>query len=198
MAQPQMRTGRTVTALIVAAALAAACGGAQASPAPPAVAPTPRATPNPHLPTPATVKQVFAGLGKAGLRITANTATLGAEGTDVVTKVYGTYLGWPFEVTEYRSEKALSKALAWPDGEAPGTGEPPIAIAGSNILIVWGPKKSGAKPSELSAPQVDGLGHLVLATDRLLSPLKTRTSVPVVLEPTTAAVPSAAPSPKAK
>ncbi len=198
MVQPQMRTGRSVTALIVAAVLAAACGGPQASPAPSAAAPTARATPNPHLPTPATAKQVYAGLGKAGLRITANTATLGAEGTDVVTKVYATYLGWPFEIIEYSSEKALSQVIAWPEGEAPGTGEPPIALAGSNILIVWGPKKSGAEPSELSAPQVDGLGHLVIATDRLLSPLKTRTSVPVVLEPTTAAVPSAAPSPKKK
>jgi hypothetical protein len=196
MAQSPIRTGRTVTALVAAAMLAAACGGAQASPPPSAAAATPRATPNPHLPSPATAKQVYAGLGKAGLRITANTATLGAEGTDVVTKVYGTYLGWPFEITEYSSEKALTKAIAWPEGEAPGTGEPPIALAGSNILIVWGPKKSGAKPSVLSEPQVDGLGHLVFATHRLLSPLKTRTSVPVALEPTTAAVPSAAPAPK--
>ena len=120
--------------------------------------------PNPHLPTHATVKQVFAGLGKAGLRITANTATLGAEGTDVVTKVYGTYLGWPFEITEYRSEKALSKALAWQTGEAPGTGEPPIAIAGSNILIVWGPRSPG--PSRASSAHRRSMVSATRARDR--------------------------------
>ena len=138
MAKTSLRAARTVTVFVAAAVLVAACGSAAPS-ASPSVAPTPLATPNPHLPSPATAKQVFAGLGKAGLSITANTATLGAEDSDVVTRIYATYLGWPLDVTEYRSATALTKAITWASGEAPGKGEPPAAIAGINILIIWGP-----------------------------------------------------------
>ena len=196
MAISRSRAARRVTALVVAAALAAACGSSAPS-ASPSVAPTPLVTPNPHLPSPATAKQVFAGLGKAGLSITANTATLGAEGTDVVTKIYATYLGWPLDVTEYRSAKALTEAVKWPDGEAPGKGEPPIALAGVNILITWGPARSGHKPGKVDGRQAAALTELVSAADVLLSPLKTRTSVPVRTTATAEAEPSAAPSPSA-
>jgi hypothetical protein len=178
MARSRLRTARTVTSIAAAAVLAAACGNAAPS-ASPSVAPTPVVTPNPHLPSPATARQVFAGLGKAGLPITANTATLGPDGGDVVTKIYATYLGWPLDVTEFRSATALTKAVAWPDGEAPGKGEPPVALAGVNILITWGPARSGHAPTKPNARQTDALTHLVAAADVLLSPLKTRTNVPV-------------------
>ena len=196
MAISRSRAARTVTALVAATVLAAACGSSAPS-ASPSVAPTPLVTPNPHLPSPASAKQVFAGLGKAGLSITANTATLGAEGSDVVTKIYATYLGWPLDVTEYRSAKALTAAVTWPDGEAPGKGEPPIALAGINILITWGPTRSGHAPGKVDGRQADGLTDLVSAADVLLSPLKTRTSVPVKVTKTAKAEPSTAPSPSA-
>lgn len=195
MATYRLRTARTVTVLVAAAVLAAACGssGPSASPTP---APTPLVTPNPHLPSPATAKQVFAGLGKAGLSITANTATLGADGTGVVTKIFATYLGWPLDVTQYRSAKDLTEAVKWPDGEAPGKGEPPITLAGMNILITWGPIRSGHTPGKLDGRQVQGLTELVSAADVLLSPLRTRSSVPVRVtaakpEQSTAASPAA-------
>jgi hypothetical protein len=199
MATSRLRTARTVTLLVAAAVLAAACGsaGPSASPTP---APTPLVTPNPHLPSPATAKQVFAGLGKAGLSITANTATVGADGTDVVTKIFATYLGWPLDVTEYRSAKALTAAVTWPDGETPGKGEPPIALAGMNILITWGPMRSGHTPSKLDGRQVQALTDLVSAADVLLSPLRTRSSVPVKVtaaKPDKSTAPSAASSPSA-
>ena len=178
MATSRLRAVRVVTAIVAAAALAAACSNAPPS-ASPSVAPTPLVTPNPHLPSPATARQVFAGLGKAGLPITANTATLGPDGGDVVTKIYATYLGWPLDVTEYRSATALTKAITWADGEEPGKGEPPIALAGVNILITWGPARSGHTPAQLDDRQTDALSRLVSAADILLSPLKTRTSVPV-------------------
>jgi hypothetical protein len=195
MATYRLRTARTVTVLVAAVVLAAACGSSAPS-ASPTPAPTPLVTPNPHLPSPATAKQVFAGLGKAGLSITANTATLGAEGTGVVTKIFATYLGWPLDVTEYRSAKALTEAVTWPDGEVPGKGEPPIALAGMNILITWGPMRSGHKPSKLNGRQVEALTNLVSAADVLLSPLRTRSTIPVKV---TAAKPaaSAAASPPA-
>ena len=194
MAHARLRVARTVTVLVAAAAFAAACGSAAPS-ASPSVAPTPLATPNPHLPSPATARQVFAGFDKAGLPITANTATLGPDGGDVVTKIYATYLGWPLDVTEYRSATALSKALAWSDGEEPGTGEPPIALAGVNILITWGPARSGHSPAKLNARQTDALSDLVSVADLLLSPLRTHTSVPVETTAAPAASPAKSPAP---
>ncbi len=189
MARSHMRGARSAAALVVAALLFAACGGAPPSAAPTA-APTPLITPNPHLPSPATAKQVFSGLGKAGLKITANTATLGVEGSDVVTRIYATYLGWPFDVVEYRSTSALSKVTEWPAGEAPGNGEPPIALAGMNILVTWGPTVSGAKPGKPDSRQSDGLRALVSALDPLLSPLRARANVPVAIAGQVATAPS--------
>jgi hypothetical protein len=195
MATYRLRTARTVTVVVTAAVLAAACGSSAPS-ASPTPAPTPLVTPNPHLPSPATAKQVFAGLGKAGLSITANTATLGADGSGVVTKIFATYLGWPLDVTEFRSAKALTEAVKWPDGEAPGKGEPPVALAGMNILITWGPTRTGHTPGKLDGRQVEALTNLVSAADVLLSPLRTRSSVPVKVtaakpEPSAAASPAA-------
>jgi hypothetical protein len=194
MAHTRLRVVRNVTVLVAAAAFAAACSGAAPS-ASPSVAPTPLVTPNPHLPSPATARQVFAGFDKAGLPITANTATLGPDGGDVVTKIYATYLGWPLDVTEYRSATALSKALAWGDGEQPGNGEPPIALAGVNILITWGPARSGHSPAKLNARQTDALSDLVSVADLLLAPLRTHTSVPVRTTAAPSASPEASPSP---
>jgi hypothetical protein len=189
MATYRPRAARTVTALVVAAAISAACGSA-----PPSTVPTatqaPLVTPNPHLPSPATAQQVFSGLGKAGIRITANTASLGAEGSDVVTKIYATYLGWPLDVTQYTTSSALTRVTKWPAGEAPGRGEPPIALAGHNILITWGPTVSGAKPDKPEGRQSDGLRELVAALDVLLSPLRARTNVPVAITGQTAVAPS--------
>src|SRR6185503_7103529 len=166
MAHSRLRAVLTVTVLVAVAAFAVACSSAAPS-ASPTVAPTPLVTPNPHLPSPATARQVFAGFDKAGLPITANTATLGPDGGDVVTKIYATYLGWPLDVTEFRSATALSKVVAWADGEEPGKGEPPIALAGVNILITWGPARSGHTPAKLSARQTDALSSLVSAADVL-------------------------------
>jgi hypothetical protein len=188
-----MRGARSAAALVVAALLLAACGGAQPSAAPTA-APTPLITPNPHLPSPATAQQVFTGLGKAGLRITANTATLGVEGSDVVTKIYATYLGWPFDVTQYRSTSALTKVTEWPADEGPGKGEPPVALAGMNILITWGPAVSGAAPGKPDSRQSDGLRALVSALDPLLSPLRARAIVPVAIAGQVATATSPEPS----
>lgn len=179
--------------LVAAAVLVAACGGAPPSAAPTAV-PTPVVTPNPHLPSPATAQQVFSGLGKAGLRITANTASLGAEGSDVVTKIYATYLGWPLDVTQYSSSTALTKVTEWPADEAPGRGEPPITLVGMNILVTWGPSASGAAPQKPDSRQSDGLRELVTALDLLLSPLRARTNVPVAHSGQLASAPSPAPS----
>lgn len=189
MARSHTRGARSAAAFVVAAVLVAACGGDRPSVVPSA-APTPLVTPNPHLPSPATAQQVFGGLGKAGLRITANTASLGAEGSGVVTKIYATYLGWPLDVTQYTSTTALTKVTEWPAGEPPGKGEPPVSLAGMNILITWGPTVTGAKPAKPDSRQSEGLRELVSALDPLLSPLRARAIVPVAISGQVATAPS--------
>ncbi len=181
--------------LAAATLLVAACGGTPPSP-PPTVAPTPIVTPDPHLADPATAQEVFNGLGRAGLSITPNTATTGARDSDIVTKIFATYLGWPLDVVQYRTSGALTKATPWTAGEGPGRGETPVALAGSNILVTWGPRISGVKPGPPDDRQSVGLDKLVGALDVLLSPLRARANVPVAVSPTVAAAPaSPAPSP---
>jgi hypothetical protein len=167
-----------VAALVACAMLATACGPTAVAPSP-TPAPTPTPTPDPHLGDPASAQAVFSGFGREGLKVKAHTADVGAESAGVVTRIHATYSGWPLQVVEYRSSADLAKAASWEAGEAPGKGEPPIALAGSNILVRWGPWDSDIKPPQLDERQTDALKALVTAMDRLLSPLRTRTIVPV-------------------
>ena len=174
----------------IVAVVLAACGSAPPSPVP-TVRPTPIVTPDPHLPDPTTADAVYRGLGASGLRITANNATAGGENADLVKRINATYLGWPLNVSEFRSSRALAKGTIWKVGEPPSQGEAPVAIAGANILVTWGPQ-TGEEPATPDARQVDGLKALLAAMDRLVSPLRARTvidvSVPgVVLGPVDAA-----------
>jgi hypothetical protein len=164
--------------LVLAGILAAACSTPPAAPSP-TPAPTPLVTPNPHLADPATAQDVFNGLGREGLRITPNTANTGSDGGVVVTRINGTYLGWPLDVTQFRTAADLAKAARWKAGETPGRGEPPVALAGYNILVSWGPSEIGAKPPTPDGRKAAALEALVKALDRLLSPLRARTVVPV-------------------
>lgn len=151
-------------------------------------------TPNPHLPDPASAQDVFNGLGRQGLKVTANTAAAGADGTAVITRINATYLGWPLDVTQFRTSADLAKAAKWKKGEAPGRGEAPVALAGSNILILWGPRTSGAKPPTPDERQQAALDALVVALERLLSPIRARTVVPVNIAASAATSASAGPS----
>ncbi len=189
--RPQFVVPLTFALVII---LAAACSSPPASPSPTSV-PTPVVTPNPHLGDPATASDVFTGLGRAGLKITPNTAFAGAAGAAVVTRINATYFNWPLDVTQYRTAADLAKRAGWESGEAPGRGEPPVALAGSNILVTWGPKSTGSKPVAPDARQAAALEALVDALDSLLSPLRTRSNVPVETVAVSAAAdgPSAAP-----
>jgi hypothetical protein len=167
-----------VAALVAFTVLAAACAPAAVAPSPTPV-PTPTPTPDPHLAEPASAQTVFSGFGREGLKVKAHTADVGAESAGIVTRIHATYGGWPLQVVEYRSSADLAKAASWEAGEMPGRGEPPIALAGSNILVRWGPFDSDDKPPQLDERQTAALEALVAAMDRLLSPLRTRTIVPV-------------------
>ncbi len=191
MRSPVLRHARHLAPFFAIALVAAACGSAPPS-APPSAAPTPVVTPNPHLADPATAQDVFNGLGRQGLKITPNTAVNGTGGGGVVTRINATYQGWPLDVTQYKTSADLAKAATWKAGEAPGRGEPPVALAGYNILVRWGPWGTGTKPPVPEEQKAAALVALVAALDRLISPLRTRTIVPVQVA---AVLPTAAPGP---
>ena len=190
--RPQFVVPVTFALIVI---LAAACSTPAASPSP-TPAPTPVPSVDPHLSDPASAKAVFHGLGREGLKVVTNTAEVGAAGTAIITRVNATYGGWPLQVVEYRTTTDLKKAAAWKAGQAPGKGEPPVALAGANILVRWGPWDRDTKPPRPDERQTAALEALVAALDRLLSPLRTRSNVPVQTVAVTDAVedgPSAAP-----
>lgn len=173
------RFGLSATSVALATILLAACSSAPPSAAP-TVRPTPVVTPDPHLTDPTTADAVYLGLGASGLRMTANNATGGGENGDLVKRINATYLGWPLNISEFRSSTALAKATDWTPGEKPGQGEAPLAIAAANILVTWGPQ-TGDHPLAPKDRQVDGLAALVAAMDRLLSPVRARSVVAVTI-----------------
>src|SRR5262245_53011304 len=167
-----VRLAATLVAAIVAVA---ACASPAPTPAP-TVRPTPVVTPNPHLGDPTTADQVLLGLGKAGLDIVANNADSGSG--PLIRRINATYMGWPLSVSEFRSSQDLAKATTWEAGEQPTQGQPPITIAGMNILIEWGPT-TGASPKAPAGAQVDGLRDLASGLDILISPLRAKAVVTV-------------------
>jgi hypothetical protein len=175
-----------------AALLLSACGSPPPASVKPVAIATPIVTPDPHLSEPTTADDVYRGLGASGLRITANNATAGTGDSGLVKRINATYLGWPLNVSEYRSTSELTKDTSWAPGEPPGQGEAPVSIAAANILITWGPQ-TGEHPVKPDVRQVTGLNDLVAAMDRLLSPLRARTVVPVSV-PGVVVGPTAAPS----
>jgi hypothetical protein len=186
------RRARSIAPLAALAILVAACASPAASLAPTA-APTPLVTPNPHLGDSATAQEVFTGLGRAGLRMTPNSAsTFDNDAAPVITRINATYLDWPLDVFEFRTAEGLIEATrAW-SGEGPGNGDPPISLVGHNILVTWGPRTTGRKPKAPDQRQAVALDALVDAMETLLSPLRAQAVVPIEL----AAV-SAAPTPAA-
>jgi len=167
----------------------------------PSAAPSALATIDPHLPATATAQEVFAGLGHAGLTVTAHTASAGSPDGPIVRKIFASYLGWPLDLTEYRSATLLSQDERWASGSPPDKGDPPLTIAGGNILIIWGPVNAGRSPAKPDARQTEGLQQLVSALEVLLSPIKAKSVVPVTVvnplveaTPTPTAAPTAAPS----
>lgn len=116
----------------------------------------------------------------------ANNAVGGTDDSPLVKRINATFLGWPLAVSEYRSSAALAKLTDWPTDARPDKGQPPVTIAGLNILIEWGPT-TGSEPPTPSGRQVKGLRDLAATLDVLLSPLRVRSVVTVpgvVAEPT--------------
>lgn len=200
MSATGLRHARYVAPIVALAMLVAACASPPPSASPTSV-PTPVVTPNPHLAAPATARDVFIGLGRAGLRMTPNTAAAGIGDAAVVTRINATYLDWPLDVFQFRTAGHLAEAIAsWDTSEGPGSGDPAISLVGLNILVTWGPRTTGETPEPPDERRAKALRELVAALEPLLSPLRARTVVAIELAvaptpaPTSAANPAATPA----
>ncbi|HEY7522048.1 MAG TPA: hypothetical protein VH720_00125 [Candidatus Limnocylindrales bacterium] len=167
------RVLRAVVALVIALAPLAvvACSGAPAATPTPTPAPavaTP--TPDPHLADPASVDDVYRRLSAAGLRITANTATAGAE---PVMRVSATYRDWPLILTQYTSSAALLAAARFDPASPPRRGQAPYRIVGLNILVEYGPSVTNTRTPPIADEQRRTAAiALIEVLDDLLGPLQ--------------------------
>jgi hypothetical protein len=180
-----------VVALLVAA-LVGACGTEAVAPSPSPPPPSATPTPDPHLTEPASVGDVFAAFGRAGLRITANNADSGGQSGEPRKRINATYAGWPLILSEFSSQAALVASIGFQPDRAPRQGEAPFMIVGLNILVEYGPhtKNAVTKPDK---PFIDAAQALVDAMDPLLSPLAQSSTAPLDL-PREVVVPSGEPS----
>ena len=190
--------GSTVAAFALAVGLVAACGPAAPGSLPPTAQPLPSYTPDPHLTDPASIDVVYRELVKSGLRITANTATIGTDGI-VVKRINATYANWPLVMTEFTSTNALQVAARFDRGQPPRKGESPYMIAGLNILLEFGPHSTNDKtPAPPEPEKVDAALSLVRALHPLVGPLEQRSTQPLPLPTpvsTPAPLPTDSPSP---
>ena len=167
-----------VVGLLSVTLLAAACSSPPASVAP-SIALRPAASVDPHLPDPTTADDVFRAISAQGLRLTASNAITGTG--SLVKRINASFGGWPLTISEYDSTSALASRLEWPEGEAPGGGEPAVAVAASNILITWGPTSKGV-PVAPDAARAARLTTLAEALDVLLGPVRVRSIVTLPVE----------------
>jgi hypothetical protein len=157
-------------ALICVLVVASGCGSNAASPSPTPV-PTAAPTPDPHLTEPASVDVIYVELQKAGLDITANTASTGPGG-EPVKRISATFNGWPLILSGYTSAAALRTSAGFDPAQPVGQGDPPITIAGLNILVEFGPTTSNtALPEPPDASRRAAALQLVEVLDPLLGPL---------------------------
>ena len=176
--------------------VAAACEAGAASPSP-TLRPTVVVTPDPHLTEPASVDEVFVALQKAGLDITANTASSGPGGQPVK-RISATFEGWPLSLAEYTSSSTLRSGSGFDPAGAVRQGNAPITIAGLNILVEFGPKTSNtAIPEAPDGSRRTAAVRLIEVLDPLLGPLEQVSVAPLPLpnapgvpQPTTSAEPS--------
>lgn len=179
-----------VVVSLAVAALVGACGSNAASPSP-TPRPTPVVTPDPHLTEPASVDTVYVELQRAGLDITPNTASSGPGG-EPVKRISATFEGWPLILSQFTSSAAL-RASGFDPARAVRQGDPPITLAGLNILVEFGPTTSNtALPEPPDSARRAAALELVRVLDPLLGPLGQVSAEPLPLPG--GGLPSAPPS----
>jgi hypothetical protein len=186
----------TAVAALALALLVVACGGGSTSPPPP-VASGPAVTPDPHLAEPVSVDELFRMLGGAGIHITPNTASKGANG-EPVKRIVGTYRDWPIVLSQYSSKATLRAEARFDPKVPPVRGEAPYNVEGLNILVEFGPRiTNNRSPAPPPADKQAAMVALVAVLDPLLGPLSQRSTVPLQLHKPDEAktvTPSASPS----
>jgi hypothetical protein len=191
-----------VVVILVTAVGVVACGSSAAQSVPPSVAPTPVATPDPHLNEPVTANQIYGVLAAAKLGMTCPTASLGDQ-PGVVKEINCNVAGWPLLIVQYTSSDALNRDLGW-TGSTPGAKEPPYWWAALNVAIQYGPV-SYREPAQPDSTRAAMAAQIVGILDPLLWPLRqhsvemipARTPVPVAT-PTPSPAPSKSPARSAK
>jgi hypothetical protein len=182
-------------AAIAAGLVVIACG---APPAPvrtvaPTVRPTPTVAPTRLPDDGASVDALFRGLTSLGLGIVANNADTPPQ-ADRVKRINATYAGWPLTLTEFTTVQTLARATRW-KARRLAQGEAPVALAGLNLLVEWGPT-TGARPQRPDGARLEALDRLVDALDVLIGPLRVRASIEVAVPtPTPEPTPTPTPSP---
>jgi hypothetical protein len=167
-----------------------ACASSVPSTAPsPTVAPTPVITPDPHLTEPATADAVFGAIRLAGLPLSVTNAIGGDPNSPIVKQINAAVDNWPLVITQYKDGKTLRTAAKWDPAKPPGSGNPPYAFVGLNIMISFGPTAGVAAPPD--ANRQAEAQRIIDVIDPLLWPLEQRTVRPV---PTRTSVPSTAPA----
>jgi hypothetical protein len=176
----------------------AGCGSSTAASGTPTPAPTPVVTPDPHLKEPVTADDIWRAFGKGGLAITAINANLGQGNPDIVKQINANLSGWPLRIIQYQSSGAMTRALKWQPGEAPGGDEAPYNFAALNILIQYGPISARAPSVPDAGRQKDAAAILALL-DPFLWPIAQRSVLAIPSRtpiPAATPVPTASPTPK--
>lgn len=188
---------RALAGVAALACLLAACTTAAApTPAPtPVRTPFPFPTPWAHMTAPARADDVYLALLADRLTIMPSGATSGGS-KDPVKRIQATYEHWPLFIAEYKSAKTLDAVTSWKTGAKPGKGEAPIEFIGLNIIVGWGLISADVPTAALDARQLAAAAAMRDKLDRLLSPLKVRTTVALPAAtassaPATSAPPSA-------
>ena len=205
MRSSNLRGSRTARfaglAVFAAVTLAVAACGGNTSSAAPTPSPTPLVTPDPHLTEPVSIDLIFRELQKGGLDLTGNTASSGPGG-EPVKAISATYADWPLILSEFTSSAALRGTTGFDPANPVGQGDAPIAIAGLNILVEFGPKTSNTVvPEPPDARRLEAALEIVRVLDPLIGPLSQVSAQPLPL-PTATGLPSpsaeSSPSPSAE
>lgn len=187
--------GRSFLGFAVVAALVVACGGTAAPSAGPSTSAAAVITPDPHLSEPASVDDLIRKIVSGGLRVTPNTASVGASG-EPVKRVNATYGNWPLVLTQYSTSAALREEAGFDPSRRPVLGESPYILAGLNILLEFGPHSTNDRtPAPPTENQRAAAEALVAALHPLIGPLEQRSTFPLDLPATPPAAPRPAASP---
>jgi hypothetical protein len=186
-----------IAAIGLLALIVAACGPSTSTTPPPSAGPTPVVTPDPHLTAPVTADDMFRILIAAKVPMQCPNANLGNGNPKIVKQINCTVSGWPLRIIQYTTTAALTGALDWAAGSAPGGDEAPYNWAGLNILIQLGPISARA-PSTPEAARQAIATSIFAVLDPLLWPIAQHSVVAVPgRTPTPIATPTPTPTTRA-